>query len=299
MSPPFLYDSIVYAALGTPRLEQSIGFYRDLMGLELTEHQPGEYAAFRCSTYATNLLLQQHEEAGLLRIGLKLQSGKDLRQAEQHFQKRGYDVEPLARAASKQLGIGSGFSVREPNSGITFDYFDTMLVPAYDFQPSLTKIQRLGHVVIKLQDFEPAWRALEADFGFVTSDYVEDKAVWMRCYPNPFHHSLAIIKDENEGLHHVNFMVSEIDDVGAARNRLMDAGVDIVFGPGRHKPSNSIFLYFTDPAGMTMEFSFGMEEFPQQEARQPRKLANTARVMDLWGGLPKPGFARKGRIIKS
>ena len=47
------------------------------------------------------------------------------------------------------------------------------------------------------------------------------------------------------------------------RDRLRKAEVPIVYGPGRHPPSGSFFLYFLDPDGMTLEYSHGMEEFPE------------------------------------
>ena len=56
-------------------------------------------------------------------------------------------------------------------------------------------------------------------------------------------------------------MVSEIDDIGTAINRFKHHDVPIVFGPGRHIASNSVFLYFLDPDGLTLEYSYGMEEF--------------------------------------
>ena len=58
-------------------------------------------------------------------------------------------------------------------------------------------------------------------------------------------------------------MVTDIDDVGGAMNRMKAANVPIVFGPGRHLPSTSIFLYFLDPDGNTTEYSFGMELFEE------------------------------------
>lgn len=300
MTVPFNYQQIHYVVLGTPKLEESIGFYQDLMGLELAKHEANNYAAFRCSDYVANFILRQHDTAGLLRIGLLVQSAADLDQARAHFERLNYDITTMSPADTAQFDIGPSFSVLEPHSGITFDFFSAMLEPALPFKPTLTKIQRLGHAVVRLADpnFESAWKALSEDFNFVPSDYVDGKAVWMRCYPNPFHHSFAIVRDEQPGLHHINFMVTELDDVGKAHNRLVAAGVPIVFGPGRHKPSGSIFLYFTDPAGMTMEFSFGMEEFPAEGAREPRKLENSLGTMDIWGGAPKPTFAKGGEILK-
>ena len=91
-------------------------------------------------------------------------------------------------------------------------------------------------------------------------------------------------------------MVTDIDDIGMAAARLKKAGVDIVFGPGRHLPSTSIFLYFLDPDGMTMEFSFGMELLREGEARAPRMLEMHPNTMDIWGGAPDPRFGRVGEI---
>tara|TARA_R110001592_G_scaffold240929_2_gene501303 strand:+ start:136372 stop:137283 length:912 start_codon:yes stop_codon:yes gene_type:complete len=297
MPTPFLYDKVSYVALGTPKLEESIAFYRDLMGLELCSHQPGKNAVFRCSDSAADFVLFTNDQAGLQRVGMKVQSQRDLGGAAEHFEQRGYQLAPLEDDHRKLFGTGPGFSLLESGTGLTFDFFDSTTTASTPFTPTLTNIQRLGHVVIRAKELDPVWATLRDDFNFVTSDYVENKAVWLRCYPNPLHHSFAVVCDDNAGLHHINFMVSEIDDIGKARNRMENAGVDIVFGPGRHTPSGSVFLYFNDPAGMTMEFSYGMEEFPMEDAREPRQLENSAKVMDQWGGFPAPGFAKGGTII--
>src|SRR3546814_15587073 len=72
------------------------------------------------------------------------------------------------------------------------------------------------------------------------------------------------------------------------------ANVPIVFGPGRHEPSGSIFLYFLDPDGMTAEYSFGMEEFDEVGAREPRELEAKPEVLDTWGSVPDPRFGKGG-----
>jgi 2,3-dihydroxy-p-cumate/2,3-dihydroxybenzoate 3,4-dioxygenase len=72
--------------------------------------------------------------------------------------------------------------------------------------------------------------------------------------------------------------------------------VPIVFGPGRHPPSDSVFLYYLDPDQLTLEFSFGMEEFPEQHARAPRDLKLAPESIDYWGAQPDPRFAAVGQI---
>jgi 2,3-dihydroxy-p-cumate/2,3-dihydroxybenzoate 3,4-dioxygenase len=298
MNPPFLYDKLSYVALGTTDLDRAIDYYQQLVGLELTTDDSPRRASFRCSEQATNVALYQRDQAGLLSIGFKLQSAAESAKARAHFEKLGYSIDAIEESERSFLKIGDAFRVFEPTSGLSFDFFHDMTIPAWDFAGQLTHIERLGHVVLRTTKLEKIWPIMEKDFGFVASDYVEDKAVWMRCYPNRFHHSIAFVQSSSEGLHHVNFMVHEIDDVGRARNRFINADVNIVYGPGRHKPSGSVFLYFTDPDGMTMEYSFGMEEFPAEDARQPRMLMNSPEVMDQWGGLPKPEFGANGSIIK-
>ncbi|WP_226375477.1 VOC family protein [Effusibacillus dendaii] len=118
----------------------------------------------------------------------------------------------------------------------------------------------------------------------------------MRCFPNPYHHSFALGKSTRDNLNHINFMVTDINDIGIARNRMIDHNIPIVFGPGRHAPSDSIFLYFLDPDGLTNEYSFGMEEFPEQDARKPRMLEKSLDILDTWGGRTDPRFGTTGKI---
>jgi 2,3-dihydroxy-p-cumate/2,3-dihydroxybenzoate 3,4-dioxygenase len=105
------------------------------------------------------------------------------------------------------------------------------------------------------------------------------------------------MQGESDGLNHVNFMVTDLDDIGCATNRMKKAGVPIVFGPGRHLPSTSVFLYFLDPDGMTAEYSFGMEEIPEHDGRAPRALSASPEVLDTWGSLPDPRFGKAGAIV--
>jgi 2,3-dihydroxy-p-cumate/2,3-dihydroxybenzoate 3,4-dioxygenase len=48
--------------------------------------------------------------------------------------------------------------------------------------------------------------------------------------------------------------------------------------------SGSVFQYFADPDGFTLEYTVGMEEFPEHGPREPRMLDKTYRTTDLWEG---------------
>jgi 2,3-dihydroxy-p-cumate/2,3-dihydroxybenzoate 3,4-dioxygenase len=91
-------------------------------------------------------------------------------------------------------------------------------------------------------------------------------------------------------------MVADIDDIGRATNRLRKHDVTIVYGPGRHPASGSIFLYFLDPDGTTLEYSFGMELFPDDGARDARTLPPLPESSDSWLGTPHPLMAKSGEV---
>lgn len=295
MTLPFRYEKLGYAALNVTDLDRSIPFYQQLMGLDLVSRQDG-VAYLRCSRDHHNLVLYAAKTPGIKRVAFKMATQVDLTLAFEHFQASGLAPCWLGDDECRALQQGSTFRVREPSTTVLMEFYDRMTQLALPFEPMHTKIARIGHVVLATPHYPEAMARLTSVFNFVVSDFVEDKFSWMRCHPNPLHHSLAVGYSETTHLHHINFMVTDVDDVGKALNRMRNAGVEIVFGPGRHLPSTSIFLYFLDPDGMTMEFSFGMEEFPEQHPREPRMLEMHPNTMDIWGSRPGERFGRGGNI---
>ena len=169
--------------------------------------------------------------------------------------------------------------------------------------PTVTKIARLGHVVITVNEWKETIEFFTKRMNFRVSDYIDNVIAFMRCYPNPYHHSLGVGNargfnpdGDRNGLNHVNFMVTDLDDVGRGMVRVKKADVPIVYGPGRHPPSGSVFLYYLDPDGMTVEYSYGMEEFPERNPRKPRVLEARPESLDYWGNIPDPRFAQTGAI---
>lgn len=295
MKSHFDYLKLGYAALNVTDLDRSVRFYTDLMGLDLTE-RTGEVAYLRCSRDHHNLVLYASPTPGIRRAAYQLASAADLDAAFAAMTDARLAPRWLPDAECKALNQGPSFRVREPHTGLVFEFYDRMTHMATPYQQRLTQIARIGHVVLGTPEYQAAIDQVTGPLNFAVSDFVEGKFSWMRCRPNPLHHSLAIGASDRRHLHHINFMVTDIDDIGRAASRMKKAGVDVVFGPGRHLPSTSIFLYFLDPDGMTMEFSFGMEELHEGTAREPRMLQMHPETMDIWGSTPDPRFGKTGAI---
>jgi 2,3-dihydroxy-p-cumate/2,3-dihydroxybenzoate 3,4-dioxygenase len=295
MTIPFRYKRLGYAALNVTNLAKSTAFYRDVVGLALTETGE-EVSALRCSQDHHNLLLYPAAQPGLKRIGFELETRKDLDIARDHIAGLGLAIEEVSAEELKRLRTVAAFRFRIPGSGLCIEYFVQMMHLAQAYVPTVAKIERLGHVVINVADFELAMEWMTGKLGFVVSDFVPGFAAFLRCFPNPLHHSLAILTGSEDHLNHVNFMVTDIDDIGRGMNRMKKNDIEIVFGPGRHQPSESIFLYWLDPDRMTVEYSFGMERFPEEHAREARLLEPVPGTLDTWGSVPTPAFGKIGVI---
>jgi 2,3-dihydroxy-p-cumate/2,3-dihydroxybenzoate 3,4-dioxygenase len=68
----------------------------------------------------------------------------------------------------------------------------------------------------------------------------------------------------------MNFQVASIDDVFRNWHFLVDHGVEIEMGPGRHPQSTAVFLYFLGPESFTYEYSFGVRRIEDDAAWRPR-----------------------------
>lgn len=290
------YEKLGYVGINVTNLEKSKHFYGELVGTEPVESNNANFAFFRTSYDHHNIILFQAPRPGVKRIGLELESPEFLETAFEHFKAHGLNPYYVSDEECALFHQGKSFRFEDP-FGVTFELYTEMAHMPFDFKRTHTQIQRLGHVVLKSNSIPEATKFYNEVMNFAISDLMEGQAgAWMRLFPISYHHSFAIFKAEENGLHHVNFMVTEIDDIGRARNRFLRNDVPVVFGPGRHTPSGAVFLYYLDPDGMTIEYSFGMEEFPEENPRQPRLLAASADTIDMWGGIADPRLAAMGSV---
>src|SRR5436305_1186841 len=104
------------------------------------------------------------------------------------------------------------------------------------------RYRKPGYVALNVTDLERSiafyrdavLKTLLEQLEFRASDHFGDQVSFLRCFPNPYHHSFGVARGEDDRFHHVNFMVTEVDDIGRALNRFKKHGVEIVYGPGRH-----------------------------------------------------------------
>lgn len=296
MTLSFRYHRLGYVALNVTDFSRSDEFYREMVGLEAVGSALHGESLYRCTSHHHDVILRESGNAGLRRVGWEMASDEDLAQFKHHVQSLGIKTHDVPAEECSALGLNHAFRLTEPNTGATFEYFGKMIDSKNPFKPTATKIARLGHVVLNTASFDQTEQFFTDELNYRVSDRIDNTVTFMRCFPNPLHHSLGLSNSDANRLHHVNFMVTDIDDIGKAIYRAKKFDAPVVFGPGRHPPSESIFFYFLDPDGITLEYSFGMEEFPEIQPRDPRRLPMALESIDYWGAVPDPRFGKTGDI---
>lgn len=292
------YRRLGYVALNVSDVARSRHFYEDVVGLQFVEETAKGDVYLRCSDLHHDLVLTQSDRPGLRRIGWHVESDDAIEALRESFASVGIACSDVPADEARELGIAGGFRAIEPNTGAVHEFYSHMAFADSPFKPTHTRISCLGHIVLGTPALAESEDFYYNVMNFRQSDRIGDAVVHMRCFPNPLHHTFGLGATPAPTMNHLTFNVSHIDDIGRAGPRMEAAGVPVVYGPGRHPQSGSIFYYFLDPDGLTIEYSQGMEEFPEENPRQARRfpIEGGAASFDYWEGKPKPGFTAVGAI---
>jgi catechol-2,3-dioxygenase len=149
-------------------------------------------------------------------------------------------------------------------------------------------VKRLNHAVLYVRDAVRSARFYQDVLGFVVSDQMGDKAVFLRTNAaTDNHHDLGLFsigpeaappgRGDRVGLYHLAWEVGSVQDLASARDSLLRA--EALVGESDHGASLS--LYATDPDGNEFEVFWPV---PREEW-EARPLGT--RRLDLAGELAR------------
>lgn len=141
-------------------------------------------------------------------------------------------------------------------------------------------LNKISHVVVKVQDMERSVRFYTEVLGMRVSDsYPETmmpgRMVFLRC-ANGDHHGIALVGGnqgpaDNSELHHFAFEVGTLDEVFRARDHLRKHGVKINF-EGRRRAGQQIAIEFSDPDNHQIEICWCIDVVgPHEKSRPPEE----------------------------
>lgn len=208
--------------------------------------------ALRADSIADLELLAQHEGVPLEDSTLP-GGGKVVRLVDPN----GFGVDVVAgqeRATARPTGMNAPWNsaVEKARGGVA------KRVPG---GPS--KVLRLGHVVMIVNDLRKTWEWWRDRFGVLMSDEVlgpdgVSAAMFIRCDRGKEladHHSLniATVPGKSAQFHHAAFEVADLDDLMAGHEHLKARGYVHSWGIGRHILGSQVFDYWCDPFGHRIE----------------------------------------------
>jgi len=128
----------------------------------------------------------------------------------------------------------------------------------------VTGDEGLGHAVISAADIEATDRFYRGSLGMRLTDRVENEiAPGTRLeirflHANARHHSIAFASlPMPKRIHHFMVQANEMNEVGHAYDRALDAGVPIASTLGQHPNDQMFSFYALTPSGFQVEFGWG------------------------------------------
>lgn len=280
---PLRLHSLRRIALRTRDFAASRDFYTAQWGLEEVPGDDPASAMLRGTGPEHHILeLIDADYNGIDHIAFALRSPQEVDAAAEHLLASG--VKLLAEPARLE-GPARGYGLRmlDPEQRvleISANVASNAPRNLADARP-----RKLAHVVLNTVDLAASEDFYREVLGFRVSDWSEDQMVFMRI--NADHHSIAFNRGEWTAVNHVAYELPSVDHYMRAVGRLNQAGVQPLWGPGRHGPGNNTFAYFSDPAGLVPEFTSEVEQIDEDDYL-PRVWNRVADQSDLWGTAGAP-----------
>ena len=289
---------IAHAELLTPTPDASLGFFVDVLGMEV-EAREGQSVYLRgWGDYLRySLKLTEAEHAGLGHVALRAWSPGAV-------ERRVADVEATGLGTGwidGDVGHGPAYRFTDPD-GHVFELFyeaeryeaPPHLAPSWRNQPQRyvgrgAAVKRLDHVNLLAADVRPTREFCQDVLGYRLYERIElddgtETGAWMSLTIAA--HELIYVADAYGArgrLHHLAFWVDTREECLRAADLFVDADVPIEAAPSKHGVAQGFFLYGIEPGGNRVEVTTG-GYFVYDPDREPVTWSAAERARgQFWG----------------
>ncbi len=270
---------IRFVGYGVPDLDAERNFYRDKWGLvEAGEDSKLVYFAVAGSSEPCAVRLRAADTQRIDVIELKAATRADVDTLHGRVLDAGCREIFAPRDLAGPFG-GYGFRFFSPD-GLPFGISSDVEQRAPRDVGALESVPvRISHIVLHSPDHQAMVKFFTDVLGFRISDWLGDFMCFLRC--NEWHHRIALLPGP-PCLNHVAYDVASLDAMMRGVARLRVEGIDVKWGPGRHKAGNNTFSYFVTPNGFAVEYTAELERV-NEATWQPTVYKPEPGLMDLWG----------------
>lgn len=253
----------------TPKPEESLFYFRDLLGMEVA-HEEGDSVYLRgWGDYATSTLkLTAAKQAGVGTIAWRTISPEALERRAKAIEEAGLGI----GWTNGDAGRGRCYRFHDPDGHVMEVYYDEeKYKPPKDMASALINqpmrypgrgvgVRRSDHVALLCKDVAANREFAQNLLGLQLREQIrfENRTVeigsWLSS--TAVHHELAYVRDSrgaNKRLHHFSLWVDNRDDVLRAADIFRENGIFIEAGPSKHNNSQAFYLYSYEPGGNRVE----------------------------------------------
>lgn len=257
----------------------------EILGLRIT-HRNAVQTWLSSNGRAAELVLVHGDENAAHTIGLEVLNADLVEEAASRITDAGCRIlsrEPgldcIAASVTFATPEGLRFEIHTPVRNITYGRrYPTTGVGA----------NRIDHINLITPAPAETRAQLQAIGGLRLSErLVNDSLAWMYG-GNRQHHILGLVKGRAAGLHHVSFEFLEFNQYLRLGDILDTFDKQLLWGPGRHRPGDNTYAYYTDASGMMIECSGVMAQIADDADFTPNVITNlerpgNVRQMNVWG----------------
>ncbi len=255
---------LVYCEFSSPRLEEELAYYTELMGAKLVHRSDDGVCYLSLGLDHHNIALRSGETSGLLVSGFQLCAQISLDQLS-----RDLEAVQIQSELKQNARPGVGKLLEVTVAGHRFQFFSEMETPAPGFSINGIAPSRLGHIALITPEADALVSFFKDFLGFYVTDWFEGLATFLTC--NYDHHTINIVGAPFTRLHHIAFELRGGAHQYLASDQLAKAQRPILWGPSRHTAGHNYASYHFDPDRTLIELYTDMDIYlPEVGYFEPR-----------------------------
>lgn len=266
-------SSLGYVGFGVSDLDKWQLFATDILGMQVGRRDATSMT-LRMDEYCQRFFLEQNDIDDLIAAGWEFTTEQELEEYVAELRDKGVELHTLSAEQCARRHIEKGYSCKDPN-GFDHEFFfgHGVVVLKDQFRSSVLKggfitgNLGVGHIL----PFANRGNGAETvDFyknvlKFRISDYIRQEVQPGMTVEATFfhtrtgrHHSIATAEAPTaKVLNHFMVQAEDMDDVGLAYDRAVNAGIPIVLELGHHPNDRMFSFYAQTPSGFNFEFGWG------------------------------------------
>lgn len=268
--PIFDVAHLGHVELLTPKPEESLRFFRDVMGMSVSGQEGDSVFLRGWDDYERfSLQLTAAAQPGLGHAAFRTRSAQALERRIAALRADGCEVVP----AYKNYGHGTGWRFRDPDEHCVELYWETEWHQAPpDRRPALknqaerypargVNVRRLDHYNCLAVDVRACREFYQRNLGFRCTERIEmddgtEAGMWLTTTNKSYDVAFGRAPAGAHGrLHHVTFALDSREAILQAADVFLDAGIVIENGPHKHAIQQTFFLYVLEPGGNRIELA--------------------------------------------